>query len=311
MNLHPDIRFALSCYPIPQRTLLRPVLARLGINARQGRSHLTGDGFPFELSFTTADDDLRWTCELDSDATAPERLHRTRAVYGALGGEDCGDGTSPRRFGAWLGGRQPRDGTASYKLYLDPGPPPPGAPLPPDDLAGFHPSLRMIGLGPAAGRREYYYRFQSANTHLLRRLAATAGLAHRVRDLMGILRDTSGRTPEELLMRGSLGVSYAFAHDAAAPQMTLYFFARTLWGSDAAIRRGFLQLLDDAGRDIAPYATVTEPLRDHRRSCTWHGMAALTLTDTHHGWGIGLRPIADPTAQPYQRIDPCPTPLPC
>lgn len=313
MSLHPDIRFALSCFPAAQADGALSVLSDLGIASGKGKSGLTGDGLPFEVSFTTADDDLRWTCDLCSTATAPERLAQTRTAFARLGGMNAEPVTRPHRFGAWLGGRQTQNGQQSFKLYLDPGDdaPPPDAPLPRGDVAGFRPVLQMIGLGPDAARREYYYRFQSASPHLLRRLAMIAGLGHRAGDLLDILDDASARSPDDLLMRSSVGVSYAFASDGARPQLTVFLFARALWGSDAAIRSAFLHQMAAAGRDACAYAAATAPLRDYRRSCTWHGMAALTLTDTHHGWGIGLRPVQHPATSPHQRISPCPTPLPC
>lgn len=313
MNLHPDISFALAGFPPAQRAGAQGVLAGLGIASVPGQSTLTGDGFPFELSFTTADDDLRWTCELNCAGTAQDRMVQTSRIYAGLGGSLSLPLPAPRRFGAWLGGRHKRDGQSSYKLYLDPGTaaPPPSAPLPADDVAGFRPSLRMIGVGPDPERREYYYRFQSGNSHLLRRLASVAGLGHRAGDLMDILRAQAGRGPDDLLLRGAIGVSFAYAGPDAAPQMTLYLFARTLWGSDAVIRRAFLRILDSAGRNPDAYAAATAPLHDLRRSCTWHGMVALTMTDTHHGWGIGLRPIKHIALIADKRTSTCPIPSPC
>lgn len=289
MTLDPDIRFALGCFAQSQSVPARQVLAGLGLGSGADTSGLTGDGFPFELSFTSADDDLRWTCALAGHATAQDRMVVTSRVFEKLGGVVPCPLPVPHRFGAWLGGRHGTDGQTRYKLYLDPGfgPAPPDAPLGTGAVSGFRATLQMIGYGPDAGRREFYYRFQSAGSHLLRCLAARAGLQHRADDLFVILKRQAGHRPWD---RTSIGVSYICQDGQIAPQITVFLFARSLWGSDAAIRPAFLNCLTKAGRNPDPYAAASAPLHVYRRSCTWHGMVALTLTETDHFWGIGLRP---------------------
>src|SRR5580765_6770783 len=81
-GLDPSIRRALSMFPPGvERQAKMTAEGILASRIRDARSNpwigsrLTGDGFPFELSFCTADDRLRFTAEPGPPSLAPqERL---------------------------------------------------------------------------------------------------------------------------------------------------------------------------------------------------------------------------------------------
>lgn len=305
MCIHPNIAFGLAGFPFVQQTNASSVLKHLDLTHLPNKRHaLTGDGFPFELSFTTADDDLRWTCELASAGTASQRLCQTINTYKNLGGTTVEPDSSPNRFGAWLGGRHSFEGNSGYKLYIEPEDTPldPSTPLPKGNVVGFRPDLQMIGIGPEIGRREYYYRFQTGSSYLLRELSKLAGLSHRAETLLQLIGNETPNDLERTLSRMPIGISFAYASQSSVPQLTVLFFARVLWGGDASIRKTFADKLIAAGRDPAAYMAATHPILDHNCALTWHGMSAVTITDTQHFWSVGLRPVQHVKLDTEKRI---------
>ena len=295
-NIHSDIATALSGCPAAQARAAADLFLQEVPDLRPSSlSTLTGDGFPLICTFTTADTALRWTADLRPRGDRRLRRIATQDAFRRLtqhrttlpqGGE--------ARYGAWLGGRIATDGTKTYKFYQDPNAQTATVvgPIQSQSFAGFHPRLQMIGYGPSTDRREFYYRFDDSSPRLLKRLLETASLGARFKDTEAII-DANARKPiDATLPGGAMGASFAFDNDTAVPQLTLYFFARAFWGTDAAIRRNFITLLQSAGRDPLPYAAASAPLSARKKLRTFHDMAALSVTENGHAWGVGLRPIS-------------------
>jgi hypothetical protein len=270
-------------------------------------SGLTGDGFPLELGFTTADPALRWTFD-----PAPPGLPPAARLDVALAGlSRVGAPLEPRLarlarrlqagreqgFGAWLGGRHDAEGDR-YKLYVELADGP-GAEaalrafgMPRPQLARATPRTRMLGLGPGPDRAEVYFRVE-ANRHDLPRLLDPAGRADDAGPLAALLEEAWGHAIRDRLPGGQVGVSYARS-GSARPAVTLFFFARTLWGGDARIRERMLARLAEAGAPAGPYAAASTPVADRRSAQTRHGLVGITLAPGAVAWSVGLRPVSPP-----------------
>ncbi len=268
-------------------------------------SDLTGDGFPFELSFAAADPRLRWTFD-PAAALPPDR--RLPFVLDGLArlDWDCDADllemalphVRPGGFGAWIGARHGAAGD-DYKAYLewtDGGKAANliadfGLPRPPGNVGRL--STRMLALGPGPTRREVYYRGSPVPEALVN-LLHPVGLAHRADDLRRVIEDSYQHRLRDRLPGGDVGFSYSANASELLPVLTLFFFARSLWGGDGAIRRRMLVELRAAGADVTPYSVATRALANGKSAKTRHGMIALSITEAGHSWGIGLRPATGP-----------------
>lgn len=265
-------------------------------------SGLTGDGFPLELGFTTADPALRWTF----DPVPPGAARPVEAALAALVrlGQTPGScvGAIARRLEAasavsfaWIGGRHDAAGDR-YKLYV-PLPKGPEAEAALAALALPRPRLpdppavpRMLAFGPGPERVEVYWR-AAAPVWMLPRLLEPAGVADRATALAATLEDAWGHRLRDRLPGGDVGISYARCVDGP-PSATLFLIARTLWGGDGRIRARMLERLTAAGAPVAGYETVTRPLAGARTAETRHGMVGIGIGQSGFHWSIGVRPVA-------------------
>jgi hypothetical protein len=264
-------------------------------------SRLTGDGFPLELGFTTADAGLRWTFDPAAPGLPPAaRLEAALAGLARLGQPDPEVARLARRlqpdakaFGGWIGGRS----GDRFKLYVDmPDGPAAAAAL---DAVGIArprlqavPRTRMLGLGPGA-RTEAYFRAE-ATRHCLPRVLEPAGLAAEADRIAALVEEAWGNRIRDRLPGGSVGISYARAPGDALPVVTIFFFARALWGGDARIRERMLARLAAAGTPSGPYAAASRPVAGRRRAATRHGLVGITVLPGSAHWSVGLRPVAGP-----------------
>lgn len=319
-TLHPALDQALAAFPAELAAraaaalqyLLRERLAGGGKDAWTS-SRLTGDGFPVEITFTTADQRLRYTVEPAGPRAAPaERLETAMQAVTDLGpapisAETAAAFRSLQRpgglfFGAYVGGRHsPADD--QFKLYVEtPFEAATDGSLPaePAGLLGDYPQprridrpvhLRMIAWSPASDQWELYYRVKDLAPHHLAAVLAPAGLAHLADELEGYLRETYGHAFAERLPGESVGVSYTWQAGETAHTATLFFFARTFWGGDARIRREFGRWSTALGWDDREYQRVTAPLAGRRLWKTYHGILGVTLLPTGEpALSIGVRP---------------------
>lgn len=294
------------------RTALRTLSEGFPGDAGQGgawrSSRLTGDGFPLELAFTTADGALRWTFDPGVVARGPKRrLETAMAGLRRLGWSMDPDlvGCALRLqegrsggFGGYVGGRH-ADAGDRFKLYVEM----PDGPtaevalsllgLPRPRLPGAPARTRMLGLGPGAGRAEIYYRAE-APTQSLPRLLEPAGEPDAAQRMSALIEEAWGHRLRDRLPGGSVGVSYATAGPGTPTIVTLFLFARALWGGDARIRVRMLERLAAHGVSPVPYEIATRPLSNAHTAQTRHGMIGITLSPGRVDWSTGLRPVAMP-----------------
>ncbi len=310
----PEIAAGLAGQP---PSLASRALAALELMARERQaqvdplaawtgSGLTGDGFPLELAFSTADAALRWTFDPVPAGRSPREgratVLRALARVGAPLAPElaalafAAQGDEPVRFAGWIGGRHDAGGDR-FKLYADLPDAAAAAPLaalglPRPRLPGPPARARMLGLGPA-GRSEVYFHAEAPATSLPR-LLEPAGRQEDAPCLLALIEDAWGRSIRDRLPGGTIGISYARATPQHEPVATIFLFARALWGGDGRIRSRMLERLARAGVAAAPYAVASEPLAAANSAQTRHGMVGITVLPDAEHWSVGLRPAPGP-----------------
>jgi len=207
------------------------------------------------------------------------------------------------RYGAWIGGRHPMAGSVDrFKLYIE-------IParyiraaqslltpflrsrphLPEREL-----QLRMLGLEPATGRMEFYYRVEDLSSAMLSHLLYPAGLRSRADELLNCVEEAYGyslRAPGTRIPGGSVGFSYAVSPDTNRVMFTLFLYARLLWGGDARIRTRFCEWLESVGQDSLRYREMTASLSSRDIFQTYHSSIGFILTsDAPIPISLGVRP---------------------
>lgn len=302
--IHSAIDRALSAFPQDvahkARPLIRAMMApRVSSDRRDawGGSRLTGDGFPFELSFCTADHRLRFAVEPGGrDLTPAQRfdfavaaLQRCGAPVPAHIVETCRviHRNAILNYGAWVGCRVSSEGHA-LKLYVEvPEAQRATLPTPPVTLPDRSIAMRMMAY--SSNGFESYVRVPSLEPRHLAAVLAAAGLEHRAGELLDVLREAYGCRIRGRLPGPSVGVS--FAGTESAPRVTVYVFARSLWGSDARIRRQFVRIASADGWNPDTYLQVTAPMAARESWQTYHGLFGVTLDRSTMSFAIGVRPV--------------------
>jgi hypothetical protein len=304
------IDHALSAFEGPvqrqaRRTLRALLAARIadGDPAAWCGSRLTGDGFPVEFSFCTADARLRLALEPGAvDLTPRDRLEaaadlldgwaKTPVPGHLLDALKRMQSTGPLRYGAWIGCRI-SDATTALKLYAEV---PAGA-----DIDDFEPPVsllrgravvpRMIGYAPLADEVEVYLEMPSLLARELPAVLASAQLADQSVWLTALLEDSYGYAMRGRLPGPAVGLSHAGHGDRE--RLTLHFYARSLWGSDERIRRAFRRATRGCDWDEDRYAKVTAPLVGREHWHTFHGMFGIQMSRSlPPSFTIGVRPAA-------------------
>jgi hypothetical protein len=300
-SIHPAIDCALSVYPAPLAVLAADVIAGLFEHRRStsawGGSLLTGDGFPFELSFSSVDSRLRFTAEPGPRALRPdrrlgealelaERLQgvpiesaRRRALHDMQSG-------APLRFGAWLGCRLASDGTVATKVYVEAPGEGPGVPL---HLPDRTVARRLVGFSPATDEIETYVRVPSLEPRHLPAVFAAGGLPDHTNAFLDFFRSLYGFSVRGRLPGAGVGVSYTTG--TSVPRLALHFRAHTVWGSDARIRTRFLQHTDAGHGHTRAYRIISSTVDQRPVRATAHGLLSLTCLDGRWSLALGLRPV--------------------
>lgn len=307
VSIQPAIDHALSAcgLPIARRAedIIRVLLAERLASSEPGAwrsSRLTGDGFPFEIAFCTADDRLRFISEPGSHDLEPHRrLDVASDLIGLLSDDPIPadvlndlramQSEAPLQYGAWIGCRVSEERTV-FKLYAEVPPertlPPGCAPL---ELSDRKIVPRMLAYSPAKREFESYVRVPSLEPCHLPAVLAPVGMEAKAPWLVEFLEDAYGYSIRGRLPGPSVGVSYVVG---PAATITLHFYARALWGSDARIRRNFAQLAQSFGSDTAAYLALTEPIATRESWQTFHGIVGITLTPcAETSLTIGVRPV--------------------
>ncbi len=267
-------------------------------------SRLTGDGYPVEFTYCSHDITIRYTAEV-AGPEYPEvmRLARAREVLSSLGVTSLQNSIldvmsdmqagHDLRYGAWLSGRHSAEHD-QYKLYAEvPDNSAPAALLNHQHLTA-HPSLhlRMIGYEVGSGRTEFYFRVHHLDDDELKHLLCQVGLADRVVEFWSFIESLSGRPIQQFFPKSNAGLSLSWQGEA--PIFTLLVSARSVFGGDARIRRGVLDLALQHGWPLAQsrYELATQPLAtltSHWK--TYHGLLGVTIsTEGSPVLSVGLRP---------------------
>ena len=269
-------------------------------------SPLTGDGFPVEFAFTTADAAIRYTTEIAGPETAPSvRLPLAQQLLAQLGvlplpTELCDrvarlQATGPLQYGAWVSGRH--NATSDrYKLYLE---------MPTEltaktlnqiapDWAGSSclphrsVSLRMIGYDLSAARIERYYHVEGLAFWEIDRLLYQLGLSNPAAVWQNLFCQMSHLSLSSALPGNHIGFSLSLS-DQGVPTVSLFTFARSVFGCDLRARQQLLRLAAQHGWNLSLYERLSEPLIAQTGADTAHGMVTVVIAPIPV-LGIGLRP---------------------
>jgi hypothetical protein len=262
-------------------------------------SRITGDGFPVELTFSSADDGIRYTTEIggpematSARAAAARRWAGQKAVGAALvaarpgtkGPGDEGtrgrgdDADVPLRWGAWVGGFH--DGALNRrKIYLEATTIRRAATRAASTMHGSWPwlpagaSLRFVGMTRDSDDREYYFRRDNLTIAEAGRVMCGADLRECASPLFDAIADTLPWPTRDRLLRADAGFSVV-----PGSAISLFTYARRVWGSDSSIRRNVLRLAESRAWDVDLYEQVTRPLQHADGYLTHHGIFAWIAT---------------------------------
>jgi hypothetical protein len=270
-------------------------------------SRLTGDGYPLEFVFSSRDEEIRYTCEVAGPEMAEgERLLRVKdllAERGAIVDETRLDllrglqGMGELSFGAWVGGRHGARGD-SYKIYAE------SAAVDSatakriaalggttDLLSSRGARLRIIGYEPSRSRMEFYFKMDGLEPGEVRLLLRRFGLQECEAELIDLLSAAWNRPVRDRLPSDSTGVSFTTDSGNVPIAFSLHFYARSVFGGDARIRRRLLELAEQRRWRLGAYATISEGLIQRDELSTFHGIASFSVAAGRQATlQIGLRP---------------------
>ncbi|SDU30632.1 hypothetical protein [Stappia sp. ES.058] len=271
---------------------LGKAVARLAPRAASGgASRLTPAGAPLEAAVVWPTPGLRVSLDPDPDGSPADRARSCRAALSrplaaaqAAVAARVGDWQRDfgGRYGAWLGLRV-AGGELRDKLYLDV---PEGCAWQSldEEMAG-QPAvlprrqirLTMIGLDPASGGTEFYYRcgrlFPAELDTLMRRF----GLDERGGEVVGFLTTLTQRTVRFELPSYDMGFSCAFDAQGRARVFTWYSNATALLGPPERARAALLRVGNEAGWPMDAYDALTLP--DDTGRVPEHGLVGVMLAD--------------------------------
>jgi hypothetical protein len=272
-------------------------------------SYLTGDGFPVECVFSSADCDVRYTTEVAGPESDPaQRLEHADQLLNRLGvgklpeinGLPLRDLQVPGdlRYGTWIGARH-CSGKDRFKLYIEV---PPtqcaeGAKLFLDVIGDssvpsvYRQELCLIGLEIGFPRIEFYFRLKDLTPAELRMLVVQLGLGARLAELLDLMSQAIDKPIRDEIPGSAHGFSLSVDSRNGLPIFSLFGFARSFFGSDSSIRRHLLKLADKRGWILDQYARCSQPLRDRMSWKTFHGIVSFVLKpEAPPVLQIGMRP---------------------
>jgi hypothetical protein len=272
-------------------------------------SELTGDGFPVEFAFSSADSALRYTAEVagpevDDRARLPIALQwldqrepgalpaATAELFGRL------QSAGALRYGAWISGRHD-DRRDRHKLYLEvPDPLSEAARDLTRNLLGAEAllerrasQLRMVGYDPAVDRIELYFRADGLELWEAARALHRVGLADGEKDLWALIAEACDRPLRNRLPGGRAGFSLSFDAGRQPASFTIFHHAVEVFGGDGSIRARVLALAKSRGWNFDLYEALSAPLMDRATNQTDHTMVGFTIArQSVPALQIGLRP---------------------
>ncbi len=277
--------------------LMKDIVTHPNQEAAWTYSKLNGNGAPLEFTFSTLDDEVRYTVEIGGPDLPPvQRLEKAGELLAELGaGAAFGDlipemqviqGATDLRWGAWLGVRHRRN-TTEYKLYCEvPSAGSAGAERlvasyllgAPPGPAGRAPRLVAIGQTPGSGRCEFYYYLPGLGLSraALGALMAHVGLADRLETLWQLMQDARLSRPEAAgtLPEIEFGLSVSALPGGTAAVFSVFAFAADYVGGDALVRHQALLLAKRQGWSLGSYTAMTVPIARQTLLCAHHNVMA-------------------------------------
>ena len=274
-------------------------------------SVLTDDGYPFEFTFTTANDGIRYTVEIAPPRNTPAaRLDQVEAMLQQLGVPLGNEDTLPFlkqvqasgdiEYGAWMGVRHKRGRTA-YKIYAEV--PPQGRHLAetflnqhltrPVFVKDRPISLRMIGFYPATGEMEFYFHVFDLRPWEIIALMDPVGLGAHHQAVFDLFQKAYGKAMFRRLPAPVFGFSYALHPDVPdyPGTFSLYTFVEAMFGNGAKSRHKLLRFFEDYHLPMYGYAEMSEPTMQQTGEWNHHGLFGVAVAEgmppvVH----VGLRP---------------------
>lgn len=237
-------------------------------------SRINGDGFPVEFTFSSSEGGLRYTSEIAGPEV--DEQERWRYALNWAGDSDSESMRSdfvtrwqsgPLRWGAWVGGYH-SESACRRKAYLEVSTTtatesPPGVP----SIPGA--KLRFLGIDASGTQTEFYFRRDALEQADVGRLLWLLGSGACFAPICETLSATLPWPTHDRLLPTSSGFSIA-----AGGVLTIYTYARCVWGGDANIRRCLLDLAEKHCWDFELYEAVTRPLESRTSHLTFHGILA-------------------------------------
>ncbi|MEL6160749.1 MAG: hypothetical protein AAFR18_16185 [Cyanobacteria bacterium J06627_32] len=317
---HPalDSALSLAAQAMPQsaeraaialKYLLQDVTASAWPEVAWQFSSLTGDGFPVEFAFTTAEKEtLRYTTEISGPENAPSRklaiAQQTLSELGAVAIPDKLNrqlsqiqSAGALQYGVWVGGRHDAKGDR-YKLYAE-------VPthltltdlnkivpdwIEPTSLLPRETSLRMIGYELSTGRMEFYYRVAGLAVWEVNQLLQRLGLDNAQTQWAKFIAEIYPYSLTSAIPGSNVGFSLSVLQEKVQ-SVALFTFARSLFGGDRAIRQHLLKLSAQYEWPMSAYEKLSSPLLKRTGCNTAHGMVTFAIAPNRFPVvGIGLRP---------------------
>lgn len=270
-------------------------------------SHLTGDGFPLEFTFSSADGAIRYTTEVaGAEVNETEKLKLAEQLMAQLDQHysNCFSALFDRiqsagqlAYGAWISGRHSEQ-SDRYKLYVEV--PQAGAfeamPLieqflGPAPLCNRAIELRLIGYEPSSSRLEFYFRVNGLDLWEITQLLRRGGLAAKENELLALLEQCFAYPIHYALPSTKLGFSFSVSQIGEPVVFSLFSPARSVFGSDRTIRRSLRAIAEQKAWNLEPYFALSEPITERTGWNTQHGAVSFVVAPQGSpALYIGLRP---------------------
>jgi len=304
-HMGPALRASLSL-----SRLLLPVQESAWPDVNYCFSRLTGDGFPMEFSFSSAENAISYTTEIAGPDIPESTKVKLAASLLAERTQVPQDGKITElisqlmqqqdlRYGAWMGGRHGFTGEDRYKIYLEITEASRGI----GDtffqrltgnssvLDREHYRLRMISIDNA-NKWEYYFRFFHIDVWQLLYIMRSIGFAEQGRELLDFITLISKRKVDQSFTGNNLGFSITLDTFGSAQAISIFTYNYKIFEpGDRYIRKKLLEFSDRFGWDFNSYTQITEPIAFKTGRLTNHGLVAFSISRAGTKiLQVGLRP---------------------
>jgi hypothetical protein len=262
-------------------------------------STLTGDGFPFEFSFASTGQEIRYATEFAApEAPETSRLDAALDLFRRLGSpvRDVEaiahwrrvQSAGSLRYGAFIGGRHSNI-SDRYKLYVEV---PERCSIPMMPAIDNHRAVPlMIGYDPVSRRTEVYYRSTRVTREDLTALASHIGLDNRCTQLLHLIESVWQRPIHDALPGAEIGFSVS-ASPAGGGTFAVFNYASTLFATDRVIRRRILDLAANNPWSFTHYELLTRRLEEFQPATLAHTMLTYAISDVGPAsLHVGIRPV--------------------